>query len=291
MIAEAYVRAGAKVYVSSRKADVVAETESALSQHGECIGIPADLSTEAECRRLAEEISSREDRVHILVNNAGATWGAPLDDYDDAAGPRAGSQRGVFHFTSSCARSSKPRPRTTIRRAITSVDRRHPGAPARDVRPLSAKAVHQLTRHLAKRLSPKVTVNATLGPFESKMMKATLELRRVVAASAPDKRIGRRGHGRRRDSVRGFAYVTGAVNPVDGGIATVGQPPPDPPRSYLAERGLSAETSCFAERARARLEGAFTWRRRRRRRDRGCAARPASRRAPGGRPPCPGAAS
>src|SRR5262245_16469671 len=74
MIAEAYVRAGARVYVSSRKADVVAETVEQLSKLGECVGIPADLSTEDECRRLASEVSGREDKVHILINNAGATW-------------------------------------------------------------------------------------------------------------------------------------------------------------------------------------------------------------------------
>lgn len=101
MIAEAYVRAGAKVYVSSRKADVVAQTEANLSRLGECIGIPADLSTEAECRRLADEVSSREEKVHILVNNAGATWGAPIDEYDDAAWDRVLdlNVKGVFHLT------------------------------------------------------------------------------------------------------------------------------------------------------------------------------------------------
>ena len=58
MIAEAYVRAGVKVYVSSRKAEVCAEVAASLSEHGECIGIPADLSTEAECRRLADQIGA-----------------------------------------------------------------------------------------------------------------------------------------------------------------------------------------------------------------------------------------
>ncbi len=119
MIAEAYVRAGAKVYVSSRKADVVAETERALSELGECIGIPADLSTEAECRRLADEISSREDQVHILVNNAGATWGAPLDEYDDAAlGPGARPQR----------QGRVPPHEVPPPAARSRVDRRRPGA-------------------------------------------------------------------------------------------------------------------------------------------------------------------
>ena len=101
MMAEAYVRAGVKVYVSSRKADVCAEVAARLSEQGACIGIPADLSTEAECRRLADEIASREDRLHILVNNAGATWGAPLVDHDDAAWDRVLNinVKGVFHLT------------------------------------------------------------------------------------------------------------------------------------------------------------------------------------------------
>ena len=91
----------------------------------------------------------------------------------------------------------------------------------------SAKAaVHQLTRHLAKRLAPKVTVNAIApGPFESKMMEATLEsFGDSIAASAPMKRIGRpEDMAARRDlpRVARSAYVTGAIIPVDGGIATV----------------------------------------------------------------------
>lgn len=232
MIAGAYVRAGAKVYVSSRKADVVAETVQTLSAHGECIGIPADLSTEAECERLAGEISSREDAVHILVNNAGATWGAPLDQYDEAAWSRVLdlNVKAVFHLTKFL--------RPQLEAAATDDD------PARVINigsidgiqvPLmetyaysSAKAaVHQLTRHLAKRLAPKVTVNAIApGPFESKMMAATLEsFGDSIKASAPMKRIGR------PDDMaaiaiylasRGSAYVTGAIIPVDGGIATVG---------------------------------------------------------------------
>ena len=90
----------------------------------------------------------------------------------------------------------------------------------------SAKAaVHQLTRHLAKRLAPKVTVNAIApGPFESKMMAQTLrDFGDSIAASAPMKRIGRP-----EDMAgiaiylasRASAYVTGTIIPVDGGIAT-----------------------------------------------------------------------
>src|SRR3954471_2042474 len=78
IIAEGFVEAGAKVYISSRKAEVCDEVAAELSKVGECISIPADLSSEAECQRLADEVASRENSLHILVNNAGATWGVPL---------------------------------------------------------------------------------------------------------------------------------------------------------------------------------------------------------------------
>lgn len=230
MIAEAYVRAGVKVYVSSRKADVCAEVAAALSEEGECIGIPADLSTEAECRRLADEIAAREDRLHILVNNAGATWGAPLAEHDDAAWDRVLNinVKGVFHLT----RFLRP----LLDQAATDTD------PARVINigsidgiqvPMmetysysTAKAgVHQLTRHLARQLAPRITVNAVApGPFESKMMAATLAaFGDSIAASAPMQRIGKPA------DMAGIAvylagpaatYVTGAIIPVDGGIAT-----------------------------------------------------------------------
>jgi len=232
MIAEAYVRAGAKVYISSRKADVVAETEAALSKLGECIGIPADLSTEAECRRLAEEISGREDKLHILVNNAGATWGAPIDEYDDVAFSKVLdlNVKGVFHLTKFLrpqleAASTEDDPTSVIN--IGSIDGIQ--VPLMETYAYSSAkaAVHQLTRHLAKRLAPKVRVNAIApGPFESKMMKATLEsFGDSIAASAPMKRIGRpedMAAAALYLGSRGSAYVTGVILPVDGGIATVG---------------------------------------------------------------------
>ena len=101
MIAEGFVEAGATVYVASRKAEACEQTAAELSKKGTCVGIPADLSSEEGCRRLAEEIASRQDRLEILVNNAGATWGAPLAEHDEAAFERvlALNVKGVFHLT------------------------------------------------------------------------------------------------------------------------------------------------------------------------------------------------
>lgn len=232
MIARGYVEAGARVIISSRKAEVCDAVAEELSAAGECASLPADLSTEEGCRDLAERVAATHDRLDILVNNAGATWGAPLAEFDEAAWERvlALNVKGVFHLTRFLlpllqAAGSADEPARVIN--IGSIDGIH--VPLLETYSYSASkaAVHQLTRHLARQLAPEVTVNAVApGPFESKMMAATLEaFGEQIAEGAPLKRIGR------PDDMAGAAiylasragaYLTGAVIPVDGGIATVG---------------------------------------------------------------------
>jgi NAD(P)-dependent dehydrogenase (short-subunit alcohol dehydrogenase family) len=230
MIAEGFVDAGVKVYISSRKADVVADVAAELSKKGTCIGIPADLASESECSRLANEVAAREDSLDILVNNAGATWGAPLEDFDEAAFERvlALNVKGVFHLTKFLVpllrqAGTVEEPARVIN--IGSIDGIQ--VPALETYSYSASkaAVHHLTRHLAKKLAPTITVNAIApGPFESKMMAATLEaFGEQIAASAPLRRIGRPDDMAGAAiylSSRAGAYLTGAVIPVDGGIST-----------------------------------------------------------------------
>ena len=232
MIASGFVDAGARVYISSRKAEVCDAVAAELSERGECISIPADLSTEAECLRLATAVAEREARLDILVNNAGATWGAPIEAFDEAAWDRvlAVNVKGVFHLTKFLlpqleAAGTAEEPARVIN--IGSIDGIH--VPIMETYSYSSSkaAVHQLTRHLAKRLAPNITVNAIApGPFESKMMAATLEaFGDQIAASSPLKRIGR------PDDMAGAAiflasragaYLTGAIVPVDGGMASLG---------------------------------------------------------------------
>ena len=80
MIARGLLQAGAaRVYISSRKADAGEAAVAELAEFGTAISIPADVSKESECIRLAEEVGKREEQVDILVNNAGATWGEDLE--------------------------------------------------------------------------------------------------------------------------------------------------------------------------------------------------------------------
>ena len=101
MMASGFVDAGAKVYICARKEADCLATAAELSERGECVAIPANLSTEAECRRVADLIAEREDRLHILVNNAGANWFAPIAEHDDKAWDKVLSLnlKGLFHLT------------------------------------------------------------------------------------------------------------------------------------------------------------------------------------------------
>jgi NAD(P)-dependent dehydrogenase (short-subunit alcohol dehydrogenase family) len=230
MIATGFLEAGASVIIASRKEASLQEVTAELSQLGECSYVVADLSTEEGCRSLGDAVAARWDSLDILVNNAGATWGAPLAEQDHASWARVlhVNVEGVFHTTKFLlpllqAAGTADDPARVIN--IGSVDGIQ--VPALETYSYSSSkaAVHQLTRHLAKHLAPEITVNAIApGPFQSRMMRATLEAAGdQMARMMPLKRIGR------PEDMAGPAiflaskagsFLTGAVIPVDGGIAT-----------------------------------------------------------------------
>ena len=229
MIARGYVENGATVYVSSRKKEVCDEVAAELSKIGTCHSLPADVSSEAECNRLAAELAKREPKLHILVNNAGANWGAPMNEYPDDAWNKvlALNVKSIFHLTRAClprleAAASPADPARVIN--IGSIDGLRVPMLHTYAYSSSKAAVHHLTRVLAVELAAKhVTVNAVApGPFESKMMAETLRsFGDAIRASCPLGRIGE------PEDMAGIAiflasragsYLTGTVIPVDGGI-------------------------------------------------------------------------
>ena len=173
MIARGFVEAGATVYISSRKKDVCDEMAAELSKLGTCVSLPADLATEAACIDLAAEIASRESRLHILVNNAGATWGAPLAEFPADAWDKVLdlNVKSPFFLTRALlpqleAAATADDPARVIN--IGSIDAIQ--VPMLETYSYSSSkaALHQLTRHLARNLGRKnITVNAIApGPFE-----------------------------------------------------------------------------------------------------------------------------
>jgi NAD(P)-dependent dehydrogenase (short-subunit alcohol dehydrogenase family) len=233
MMAEGLLRAGAKVYVSSRKAtDLDAALES-LSALGPVKAIPADLGTAVGVEILATALGDREEAIHALFNNAGATWGAAFDEFPESAFDKvfAVNVKSVFLLTRALlpllkAGSAPDDPARVINTG--SVDGLRPPVPGLNNFSYSASkaAVHMLTRHLAAELAPDVLVNAIApGLFESKMTKTLLTAgAETVGARLPLGRIGR------PEDIAGISvflasrasgYITGAVIPVDGGVSTI----------------------------------------------------------------------
>lgn len=231
MIARGLLQAGADVVIASRKADACDQAVAELSAFGPVRAIPADLSRHEECARLATEVTGQTGSIDILVNNAGATWGEPLDAFPVSAWDRVLDLNlkspfwMVQELLPALRNAGTPdEPARVIN--IGSIDAIHVSPLPTYSYSAAKAAIHQLTRVLAKELGPQhITVNAIApGPFPSKMMAATLDaFGPAIAAAAPLRRIGR------DDDMAGIAvflasragsYVTGAVIPVDGGIAT-----------------------------------------------------------------------
>ncbi|GAB3846154.1 glucose 1-dehydrogenase [Micromonospora andamanensis] len=235
MIARGFVAAGAHVIISSRKAEVCEAVAKELAAHGRCEAIPADLGRDEGAQHLAAAVRDRVDKLDVLVNNAGATWGAPLESYPESAFDKlwAVNVKAVFRLTTALlpalrAAAGPDDPARVIN--IGSIDGIR--VPMMEVYAYSATkaAVHMLTRSLAHQLAgEQITVNAIApGPFESKMMAFALDdpgSRSAIEAQVPLGRIGRpedmAGTAIYLAS-RAGAYLTGAVIPVDGGLTTHG---------------------------------------------------------------------
>jgi NAD(P)-dependent dehydrogenase (short-subunit alcohol dehydrogenase family) len=195
--------AGARVLIASRKADAcaaVAAEINALGVPGSAEGFSGDVATEEGIAALVAEVQSRTDKLHILMNNAGRTWGAPLGEHPYDAWDKLLSLNvtGMFHLTQSLlplllAAKTDDDPARVIN--VGSVMGDIPKGTATYSYAVSKGAVHHMTRVLANDLAARrITVNAIApGPFVSKMTAFALadeDGRRKSAAGVPLGRVG-----------------------------------------------------------------------------------------------------
>ena len=179
MIAAGFLSNGAKVYISSRKAEVCDATAQRLSDEygGECISLPSDLSDLAGIEALASEISQREDKLDILVNNAGAAWGEPFEEFPEQGWDKVmdTNVKGIFFLTQKLlpllkAAATSDDPARVIN--IGSIDGIKTSPFNNFSYGPSKAAVHHLTRQLGAHLvKENIILNAIApGPFPTWML-------------------------------------------------------------------------------------------------------------------------
>jgi NAD(P)-dependent dehydrogenase (short-subunit alcohol dehydrogenase family) len=228
MIAAGFVANGVKTYITARKAEACQAAAEELSATGSCTAIPADLSTKEGRGSFVSEIKSREEKIDVLVNNAGAAWGAAFEEYPDEGYDKVMdiNVKAVFTLTRDLLPlltkdASSEDPSRVIN--IGSIDGLRVSTTDNFAYGASKAAVHFLTKNLAVRLAPKgVTVNAIApGAFESQMMEYMLaNFKDKIESENPLGRIGR------PTDMAGLAlylasaaskYMTGQVIAIDGG--------------------------------------------------------------------------
>jgi 2-deoxy-D-gluconate 3-dehydrogenase len=198
MIAAGYLAHGAsKVYITSRKAEACNATAEELSQLGECISIPMDLSTLDGCRALTDEIASREDKLDVLVNNAGAAWGAEFEVFPESGWDKVMdiNLKSPFFLTQMLhpmlkKAASDARPAKVIN--ISSVDGIKINPDETYSYHASKSALIFLTRRLAARLvRDRIVVSGIApGPFASDMNRVARDHPDALAKLTPLGRIG-----------------------------------------------------------------------------------------------------
>ena len=228
MIATGFLHQGARVYITARKAAACDATAAELSAFGECISLPADVSSVEGARRLAAEITAREAKLDILVNNAGAAWGEDFDTFPEQGWDKVVdlNMKTPFFLTQALHEA--------LRRAAT------PQQPAKVINIASIDGISvnpwetysytaskagliHLTKRMALRLArDHIVVNGIApGPFPSDMNKEARDHGDQVADRVPAGRVGD------TEDMAGAAiylasragnYVVGETIVVDGGV-------------------------------------------------------------------------
>ena len=231
MIAAGFCANGAKVYISARSKDIVENTAKRLTElyDSQCIGIESDISSIEGVKKLGNEIKNSEDHLDILINNAGAAWAAPIEDFPEIGWDKVMDLcvKSMFFLTQNllpllCKSANKEDPSRIIN--IGSIDGINNPEFKNFSYSAAKSAVHHMTRVLAAELVKKhINVNAIApGPFPSKMLGSAVEFNYTeLEQKNPRGRIGTP-----EDiaglaiflSSRAGAYTIGEVITCDGGL-------------------------------------------------------------------------
>jgi NAD(P)-dependent dehydrogenase (short-subunit alcohol dehydrogenase family) len=231
-IAEAFVKAGARVTVCSRDAKSCTEAAAELSQFGACSALACNVSSADDRRRLAQEYARQEAKLDILINNAGAVWAAPIAEYPESGWDKVFdlNVKGTFFLVQEllpllAAAGTHEVPARVIN--IGSIDAFHIPAHETYAYTSSKAALHQLTLHLASQLASRhITANVIApGLFPSKMLAGSIERKGMDALVDPIPLKRLTGPSDMAGAAiflasKAGSYVTGAVIAVDGGYAT-----------------------------------------------------------------------
>ena len=227
MIAEGFLRAGARVYISARKADACVATADELSVIGPCVSLPADVSTQGGVQQLVAAYQQHEQSLDILVNNAGAAWGAPYDEFPESGWDKVVdlNLKAPFFLTQALTPLLKKAAADHLAKVIhiASIDGVSVNPQETYSYAASKAGLIHLTRRMALKLAPeRIAVSAIApGAFASTMNKDARDHGDEVAQRIPLGRIGT------PEDMAGAAiylasragdYVVGSTLIVDGGV-------------------------------------------------------------------------
>ena len=227
MIAEGFLRAGARVYISARKADACDATAAELSAIGPCVSLPADVSTQGGVQQLVASYQQHEKSLDILVNNAGAAWGAPYEEFPESGWDKVVdlNLKAPFFLTQALTPLLKKAATDHLAKVIhiASIDGVSVNPQETYSYAASKAGLIHLTRRMALKLAPeRIAVSAIApGAFASTMNKDARDRGDEIAKRIPLGRIGT------PEDMAGAAiflasragdYVVGSTLIVDGGV-------------------------------------------------------------------------
>lgn len=234
MFVEGLLAAGcARVYISARKVEQMQET---IDEFGadKVIGISADLSQMDGMQALADEMEAREEKLDILINNAGAAWGQPYLEFNEAGWHRTMdlNVKTPFFLTQKLhnllvAAGKGDHPAKVIH--VSSIDGQRINPWETYAYQASKAGVIQLTRRMAAELIKYNIVVSTIAPgaFASEMNKAAKNAPDASASMIPAKRIGS-AEDMAAAAIylcsRAGDYVVGETLTVDGGVVNASLP-------------------------------------------------------------------